>query len=61
MARIRYLSADREGRVKTEGRTEAIPSVIDTGIAMTSSTTKITNKRAAGISVPPFQMVYLPR
>ena len=34
---------------------------VDTGIAMTSSTTKITNKRAAGISVPPFQMVYLPR
>ena len=61
MARIRYLAPTVKDGSKTEGRTEAIPSVIDTGIAMTSSTTKITNKRAAGISVPPFQMVYLPR
>ena len=61
MARIRYLAPTVKDGSKTEGRTEAIPRVIDTGIAMTSSTTKITNKRAAGISVPPFRMVCLPR
>jgi TRAP-type C4-dicarboxylate transport system permease small subunit len=55
MARIRYLAPTVKDGSKTEGRTEAIPRVIDTGIAMTSSTTKITNKRAAGISVPPFR------
>ena len=53
MARIRYLAPTVNDGSKIDGSTEVIPSVMDTGIAITSKSTKIRNNTAAGISVPP--------
>ena len=53
MARIRYLAPTVKEGSHTDGRTDVIPRVIDTGTAMTSSKTKMINKTTTGISVPP--------
>lgn len=53
IARIRYLAPTVKEGSQMEGRTDVIPSVIDTGTAMTSNKTKMINKTTTGISVPP--------
>ena len=53
MARIRYLAPTVKDGSNTDGRTDVIPRVMDTGTAMTSKATKIINKTTTGISVPP--------
>lgn len=53
IARIRYLAPTVKDGSKTDGSTEVIPSVIDTGIAMTSKMIKIRNNKTAGITFPP--------
>ena len=53
MARIRYLAPTVKDGSKTDGRTEAIPSEIDTGMRDHKCETKIINKTTTGINVPP--------
>ena len=53
MARIRYLAPTVKDGSNTDGSTDVIPRVIDTGTAMTSNATKIRNNTTTGISVPP--------
>ena len=53
MARIRYLALTVKDGSNMEGSTDAIPSEIDTGIAITSAMANIINKTTTGIRFPP--------
>ena len=57
MARIKYFAPTVKDGSQTDGRTDVIPSVMDTGIAMISPMTKMINNNATGIygtSLPEF-------
>ena len=49
MARIRYLAPTVKDGSNTDGRTDVIPRVMDTGTAITSKTTKIINTTTTGL------------
>ena len=49
IARIRYFAPTVKDGSKTDGSTDVIPSVIDTGIAMTSPITNMIKSNTTGI------------